>query len=224
VEERIELKFLLDMTDYYNLRRQLALFMSEDEHTTRDHGYVLSSLYFDDMYDSATYDKADGVEFHRKFRIRTYENGRTRLEFKEKNGNISAKESILLDEPLEKALIERDYNYLKENINEPLIAKILLKMKLDNLKPVHFIDYFREAYIFNDNEVRVTFDKDIIVYDTRNPNQKYKVLEPNKVIMEVKYRKYLPDTVRKVIFAKNHQTIPYSKYLMGWLKLNNWGV
>ncbi len=224
MEERIELKFLMELTDYYNLRRQLSLFMSEDEFVTHDHGYQLSSLYFDDLYDSATFDKADGVEYHRKFRIRTYENGRKRLEFKIKNGNISSKDSLLLDDELERALIERDNKVIKARISEPLIANIMLRMKLDNLKIKLFIDYFREAYVFKDNEVRITFDKDIIVYDVANTNQKYKVLEPNQVIMEVKYRKYLPDVVRKIIFAKHYQTIPYSKYLMGWLKLNNWGV
>jgi len=176
------------------------------------------------MYDSATYDKADGVEYHRKFRIRTYENGRKRLEFKVKNGNLTSKETLFLDDELEKALIERNFETIKLHIEEPLISNIFLKMKLDNLSAYLFIDYFREAYVFNDNEVRVTFDKDIMAYYLSNPKQKYKVLEPNQVVMEVKYRKYLPDAVRKVIFAKHYQTIPYSKYLMGWLKLNNWGV
>lgn len=198
--------------------------MREDEHVTRDHGYILSSLYFDDMYDSATFDKADGVEYHRKFRIRTYEDGRKRLEFKVKNGNITTKESVVLDDDLEKALIERDFEVLKQHLANQLIANIFLRMKLDDLRPQVFIDYFREAYVFNDDEVRVTFDQEISTYYRSSPTQRYKVLEPNKVVMEVKYRKYLPDAVRKIIFAKHYQTIPYSKYLMGWLKLNNWGV
>ena len=176
------------------------------------------------MYDSATHDKADGVEYHRKFRIRTYEDGRRRLEYKIKNGNLTMKETLVLDDDMEKALVGRDYSMIEKKLDLPLIKELFLKMKVDNLEVRQYVDYFREIYIFNNNEVRITFDRDLMVYNVANPNQKYKILEPNQIIMEVKYRKYLPDTIRKIVFQKHYHPIPYSKYLMGWLKLNNWGV
>ncbi len=224
MEERVELKFMVNIADYHHLKRQLELFMSEDEFSTHDRGYYLSSLYFDDMYDSATYEKADGVEYHKKYRIRKYEDGRKRLEYKVKNGNITIKESMFLDDFLETALIEGKTDIMANHVDSPLINNMLIKMKLDNMKPSLYIDYFREIYTFANNDIRITFDKDIVTYNEFNTNQKHKILEPQTMIMEVKFRKYLPSSIKKIVLHKNYQPIPYSKYLMGWLKLNNWGV
>lgn len=224
LQSRVELKFMLNIEDYKRLNRQLSLFLDADLNMTHDNGYNISSLYFDDMYDSGAYDKADGEEFHKKFRIRTYENGSKRLEFKIKNGTQTQKEVFDLTDNLEKALIDRDYDVLKNVIDNPLIKQIFVKMKLHDLKPKLYVDYFREIYIFNKDDVRITFDKDICTYNCYNRNIKYKILEPRTIIMEVKYRKHLPDHIRKIVFAKNYQIVPYSKYLMSWLKLNNWGV
>lgn len=224
MESRVELKFLINYEDYIQLSRQLKLLMDVDPNATNDNGYYLSSLYFDDMYDSATYDKADGVEYHRKFRIRTYENGKAQLEYKTKNQNITTKDILPLDKTLEEALINRDFKILGENLDKDLIKQIYVKMKLNNLKQTLYIDYFREAYVFLKDDIRITFDKDILVYNCYNKNIKYKVLEPRKVILEVKYRKTFPDFIRKVVLSKKHITIPYSKYFMGWLKLTNRGV
>lgn len=221
---RVELKFMLSTDEYLALRRQLNLIMESDKNVTHNLGYNLSSLYYDDMYDSATYEKADGVEFHRKFRIRYYDNGNINLEFKVKNQNITTKEVVVIDNELDDALTKRNYESLKKKIHDDLIARIFIQMKTNNLKPRLYVDYFREAYTFNNNDVRITFDKDIITYNWYNSNIKYKVLEPKQVIMEVKYTKTLPDFIRHVVFAKKYQVIPYSKYLMSWLKLNNLGV
>jgi len=224
LESRVELKFLINYEDYRHLNRQLKLIMETDPNITRDNGYHLSSLYFDDLYDSATYDKADGVEYHRKFRIRKYENGKTQLEYKTKNGNLTSKEIVPLNLELEEALIKRKYDIIRENLDKPLLKQIFVKMKTNDLKPKLFIDYFREVYIFHNSDVRITFDKDILAYNCYNKNIKYKILEPRKLILEVKYTKSIPESIRKIIFSRNFQPIPYSKYLMGWLKLTNWGV
>lgn len=221
---RVELKFMITFDDYKHLSRQLKLIMDTDPNTTRDNGYYLSSLYFDDLYDSATYDKADGVEFHRKFRIRTYENGNSRLEYKTKNGNLTTKDFQPLTKELETALIERNYEVIRKNLDKPLIKQIFVKMKIADLKPRLYIDYDREIYIFHNNDVRITFDKDIIAYNCYNKTMRHKVLEPRKMILEVKYTKNMPDYIRKVVLKKNYQPVPFSKYMMGWLKLNNWGV
>ena len=222
--KRVELKFMLNYEEYKILRRKLSLILDSDEFATYDNSYYLSSLYYDDMYDSATYDKADGVEYHRKFRIRTYENGNKKLEYKTKNGTITTKQTLNINQDFEKILINRDFDEIKKHIEEPLINDLFIKMKVNDLRPRLYVDYLREAYVFNKGDVRITFDKDILAYNCYNVNNKYKILEPRKLIMEVKYSSYLPDYIRKIIFQKNYQTIPYSKYLMCWLKINNWGV
>ncbi|MBN2541030.1 MAG: polyphosphate polymerase domain-containing protein [Bacilli bacterium] len=224
MEERIELKFLIHLADYHHLRRQLELFMQQDEYATHDNGYHLQSLYFDDMYDSATYDKADGIEYHKKFRIRSFENGTKRLEYKVKNGNLTQKETMFLEDELEQSLIQSDTQVMESHLEEPLIKTLFLGMKLNHLEPKLYIDYFREIYTFANNEIRITFDQNLEVRSFENPKQIYKLLEQNQIIMEVKYRSYFPTAIKKIVLVKNYQPIPYSKFLMGWLKLNNWGV
>ncbi len=224
MEERVELKFLIHPADYHHLRRQLELFMDTDEFSTHDNGYHLTSLYFDDMYDSATYDKADGVEYHKKFRIREYENGSRRLEYKIKNGNLTQKETLFLQPDLEEALKSGDWKRIETELEQPLLKNFYVAMKLNHLQPKIYIHYFREIYTFNNNDIRITFDSNLEAGTYDYPNQTYKLLEPNQMIMEVKYRKHLPTSIKKVVLVKNYQPIPYSKYLMGWLKLNNWGV
>ncbi|MBI9009128.1 MAG: polyphosphate polymerase domain-containing protein [Tenericutes bacterium] len=224
MDTRVELKFMINYEDYKHLNRQLNLIMDTDPNITRDNGYNLSSLYFDDMYDSATHDKAGGTEFHKKFRIRTYENGKKQLEYKTKNGNLTSKDTLPLTDELEEALIKRNYDVIRDNLDKELLKQIFIKMKMNDLKPRLYIDYFREVYIFHNSDVRITFDKDITAYNCYNKYNKYKILEPRTIILEVKYTKSIPEAIRKIVFSRNFQTVPYSKYLMGWLKLTNWGV
>ncbi len=224
MKTRVELKFLISIDDYVHLKRQVASVMEKDAFMTRDEGYLLSTLYFDDLYDSAVYDKADGIEFHRKYRIRTYENGHMALEFKTKNATLTTKESLTLDDTLANALSTMDDQIIKAYADKDLVRRLLIRMKSDHLKPRLVIDYLREAYIFHKDDVRVTFDKDIYVYNCYNKHKRLKVLEPRTMIMEVKYNTYLPDTIRKIVLTRKYQAIPYSKYLMGWLKLADWGV
>lgn len=224
MKTRVELKFLITIDDYVHLKRQVASVMDKDAHMANDEGYHLSTLYFDDLYDSAVYDKADGIEFHRKYRIRTYENGHQALEFKTKNATLTTKEILVLDEPLAKGLLAMDDKIIKAYADQDLVRRLLIRIKADHLKPKLTIDYLREAYIFHKDEVRITFDKDIYVYHCYNKHKRLKVLEPRTMIMEVKYNTYLPDVIRKIVLARKYQAIPYSKYLMGWLKLSDWGA
>ncbi len=129
-----------------------------------------------------------------------------------------------MSDELEEALIKRKYDVIRDNLDIELLKQIFVKMKTNDLKPRLYIDYFREVYIFHKSDVRITFDKDILAYNCYNKYNKYKILEPRKIILEVKYTKSIPEAIRKIIFSRKFQPVPYSKYLMGWLKLTNWGV
>lgn len=216
---RTELKFLIRYDEYVHLRNQIRLLMSLDPHANDQiSSYAISSLYFDDMYDSHVLEKADGIECHQKFRIRQYGIESKRLEYKTKIGNMTSKQSLWLTDELADALIKRDYPVLYQSIQEPLISHIITKMKLDDLKPVLFVDYLREAYTYKEGDVRVTFDTDIetTIFD-RMVKMKRKVLEPAQIMLEVKYTEILPEFIRKIIFFRNFQMVSYSKYYMSWL-------
>lgn len=217
--KRTELKFMIGLEEYHKLANQLALALQRDIHGTNASGsYSIHSLYFDDLYDSRVMEKADGIEYHQKFRLRTYAGGQTRLEHKTKVGNLTNKESIWVSSELETALMNRDFERLYQRLDHPMIEQMVIRMKLDDLRPILSIDYDREAYIYPEGDVRITFDKNIVTYLWEREHLfKHKVLEPRNLILEVKYTEILPEFIRKLVFFKNFQLISYSKYYMSWL-------
>lgn len=219
--KRTELKFIITLDDYYKLRMELSAVMKLDSYSSLEtRKYHIQSLYFDDLYDSHVMEKADGIEYHQKYRIRTYEGGTKRLEYKTKVGNLTAKQSFWLTKEMDFALLNQDYSILYQAIDNPLIEQMVIRMKLDHLKPSMWIDYDREAYTYPIGDVRITFDQNIeaSLYG-RDFAYKRKVLEPKTLILEVKYTELLPDIISKIVMHRNFQVLSYSKYYMGWLLL-----
>lgn len=219
---RTELKFLLSPDEVVQLQNQLRLVMNRDLHADAKTGeYAVSSIYYDDLYCSRVGEKADGVEYHQKYRVRSYAGGRSRLEFKTKIGNLTAKETVWLDADMKDALVAADPERVGRYASIRLMADVLVQMKLDLLRPALVVDYVREAYTFPQGDVRVTFDKDVEarLWES-DPAFFRRVLEPGMTVLEVKYTGYLPETLRKILFFKNYQVVSYSKYYMGWVLLN----
>lgn len=217
--KRTELKFIITIDEYHKLKNEVKHLMSLDTHAkVVDRMYHVRSLYFDDLYDSHVLEKADGIEFHQKYRIRSYDNTACRLEYKTKVGTLTSKQSMWLTEDLEEAIKHQNFSVLYLHLDEPLLDQMISRMKLDHLKPSLWIDYDREAYTHPIGETRITFDKSLTVSDYgRNHEFKRKILEPRTMILEVKYTSFLPDFISKVIFHRNFQPMSYSKYYMGWL-------
>ncbi|MDD3122094.1 MAG: polyphosphate polymerase domain-containing protein [Candidatus Izemoplasmatales bacterium] len=221
--KRTELKYIITFDDYYKLKNELRFLMDLDAHSsieTKD--YHIKSLYFDDVYDSHVMEKADGVEFHQKFRIRSYGDENARLEYKTKVGNLTSKQSMWLLNGLENAIMNQNYDFLFRYIKEPLIEQLVVRMKMDHLKPVIWVDYDREAYTYSVGDVRITFDKNIeaSIFNRAYPFTR-RILEPKTMILEVKYTEILPDFINKVVMHRNFQVLSYSKYYMSWLLLES---
>lgn len=215
---RTELKFLITLDEYRKLQRELKMICELDQHTDTSVGhYHIQSLYFDDLYDSRVMEKADGIELHQKYRVRTYNNGGIRLEYKTKSGQLTSKQQLWLNDESHEAILHQNYAYFYQHLDEPLIEQMMIRMKLDHLKPSLYIDYDREAYIYPVGDTRITFDKNITVSDYLRPQFKRNVLEPKMICLEVKYTEVFPDILSKVVFHRNYQVLAFSKYYMGWL-------
>lgn len=221
--KRTELKFLITYQEYRKLRDQLSLLMTIDSHAdSNSRDYFVSSVYFDDLYQSRVGEKADGIEYHQKFRLRSYSPDDVRLEYKTKVGQLTGKESIWVTPELSRALINQDFDVLYQHLDIPMIADIVTRMKLDNLHPEVVVDYHREAYVYPQGDVRITFDKDIVAYRFGNDSAfSQRVHENGFMILEVKYTEYIPEVIRKVIFSNKFQVSSFSKYYMGWVILFN---
>ena len=67
---RHELKYFINPAEMEALRQRLRGALSMDEHCVGGRPYAIRSLYFDDVDDSAFYDKQAGVMHRDKYRIR----------------------------------------------------------------------------------------------------------------------------------------------------------
>ncbi len=219
---RAELKFLITFDEYIKLRTQLRAIMDLDLYAKEtSNEYYLESIYFDDLYDSRLFEKSDGLEYHQKFRIRDYENGVSRLEYKTKIGNMTNKSTVWLSIELRQALLDRDYSVIEQHLDKPLIEDLYVRMKTDDMKPVVLITYSREAYVYPHGDIRITFDKNVEAarFD-QDKRFRRKVFEPKYLMLEVKYSGLMPEHIRTIVFQKDFQQIAYSKYYMGWLLVN----
>ena len=216
---RHELKFLISESEEKALQERWKPIISYDKHAGPT-GYTIRSLYFDDYYEAALYDKLAGVNERQKYRIRIYD-GRDdviRLERKEKVGQYINKTgaSLTLRE-LESLFCGNTSEFLSRS--EKLCQDFYLEIVTNGLHPVVLVDYERVPFVFPYGDVRVTFDEHVRagawagdLFDMDTPA--YEVLPPGTCILEVKFTEYLPDVVRDLLPTADAARVAASKYVM----------
>ena len=124
--------------------------MKVDAHACANNQYAIRSLYFDDVYNSAYYDKVNGVEKRNKYRIRLYnhQHDLIRLEKKGKVGQYILKESETIPRDLCMRILDGDIDFLSSSTSQ-LQTGLYIQMKTNLLRPVVIVDYLREAYILH---------------------------------------------------------------------------
>ena len=217
---RHELKYFIHYHQYIELRERLQSVMQRDFFALEDGNYHVRSLYFDDAYDSALYEKSFGVFRRDKYRIRIYNkcDSRIKLERKSKYGQYIGKESVTLTRPQYDQIMDHHFSSLFRSNNQLLMDFCLLSVN-QVLRPKVIVDYEREAYITNPGEVRITFDK--MVRAGINSND---IFDGNLVtinafhqpimIMEVKFNEFLPENVRMLLQMDSHERAAISKYVI----------
>lgn len=218
---RYELKFLLTKKWAEVLKNRLSLIMDKDTNSLNSNGeYYIRSLYFDDVFNTAYYDKLNGVYERQKYRIRYYnfDDSYVTLELKGKKGNLSYKrrDNITRDEYF--LLINKYYD--KINIKDRDVLKEFIDtIKNKNLKPSVIVDYTRIAYTYSYEDVRITFDENIksggFNYELFNKDiYLSNVLDSDDVILEVKYNNKLPSFLNDVIKTVPMVRIAVSKFAL----------
>lgn len=93
---RHEQKYLMNMAQYQELVPVIHAMLDQDKHVKDTGEYMIRSLYFDDMYQSAYQEKLSGVYSRKKYRIRIYncQSQVIHLECKYKQGPYICKESL----------------------------------------------------------------------------------------------------------------------------------
>jgi hypothetical protein len=154
--------------------------------------------------------------------VRTYLNNlddvpkKWNFEIKNKDYNsVSKKKFSINHAELTDMFLLRNYRELL-NKNFETINKIY--------KPTYVVCYFREAYnsdIFS--HCRITIDKDIICnkfsvnFMTELKQNKNFVIDPRKKLLELKYSRFLPESLSDVFQSLNLSQVTFSKYVDGIL-------
>ena len=82
------------------------------------------------------------------------------------------------------------------------------------------IDYERTPFVMEAGDVRVTFDENVRacsggekLFDPRLPM--LYLLEPGKLVLEVKFTEFLPDLVRRALPPRSSELTAVSKFVLG---------
>lgn len=202
---RHELKYYINYDVYHTLRKRLQTVIQMDENMPDEEGYLVSSIYFDDMYHSALEEKVAGTRFRKKFRIRSYElnNQLIRLECKSKYNEYISKTSAKISLEEYQQIMSGNYDNLILR-NEQVCKELFCYNRTKRLKPVVVVEYRREAYISPLGNVRITFDKEISS-STGNLDMfatdyhTTKVLPDDIMVLEVKYDDYIPSHILSIL-------------------------
>ena len=202
---RHELKFFINEMQYFVLSGILDRVLHRDPNGDEYNEYHIRSLYFDTEFNTALFDKMDGVQNRDKYRIRIYNfsDKVIKLECKTKVGSLISKRSLTIPKLLCEQLMAGDPTGL-ETTKSGLLNDVYREMTIHLLRPVVLVDYVREAYQHPAEEVRITFDKQLRTglrsTDLFNPYvPTISPFDNNEMILEVKYNRVLPPYIRDLL-------------------------
>ena len=216
MEYRHEIKHLITQADAIAIRNNLTAIAESDPHVKDDGSYTIRSLYFDDMRNTALWEKLDGVNERRKFRIRYYNDDLSfiMLECKQKRDNVGCKLQQRLTEEEVRKIMNGDISWMATS-GKPLLVTLYVEMKSKQLKPKCVVEYKRIPFVYGPGNVRVTIDWNI---RTGPPGQ---FLDPagltlpvdgDPMLLEVKWDEYLPNAIRRAADLKGRYQGAFSKY------------
>ena len=218
--ERHELKYFINKGDMIALGHKLGGIMKADSHADERGEYFIRSLYFDDAYNTAYYDKMSGVMGRDKYRIRIYNlsDQVIFLERKRKVGDLIQKSSARISRKLCEQLMDGNPKGLLK-AQHPLLDDMYREMRTKLLRPVVIVDYTRETFVLPVENVRITFDKQLRTAgratDLFNPHLRtVSPLDDGREILEVKYDHFLPDTVSALLSDTPAVRSAISKYVL----------
>lgn len=192
---RHEYKYLISRASAELLKQRLKGFMRHDPHTGPTGRYTIRSLYFDDLSADAFYDKVSGVDNRTKYRIRcyNYSDKMFKLEKKEKKGHLTRKTAQTLTLSQVQVIQENPRAFCADGLAEEL----RLYCSSRGGRPMVLVDYDRTPFVCADGNTRITIDENLrtLPYQGNlfaSPHAMIPVMEPEQVILEVKFDDFLP--------------------------------
>lgn len=215
---RHELKYEIGIPEYLMLRQRLGPLLRRDAHAGAAGRYAITSLYFDNCFDRALREKADGINRREKFRLRRYNGDLSHitLEKKQKVNQLCLKSSTLISRVCCQRLLLGEANWLPEDA-DGLLRELDFKIKTQLLRPRTLVHYVREPYVYGPGNVRVTFDMNLCTGMSstdflREAGAMVPAIRPGRMILEIKYDGFLPDAVADALQVGVLRVGAFSKY------------
>ncbi len=215
---RHEYKIFLNYSDYLTVRSRLRAVIPHDNHVDETGEYKIRSLYFDNLYNKALYEKISGVSIRDKFRIRCYNDNYDfiKLEKKSKINGMCSKVSETVTKDEVRRIIQGDTEWML-NSDRQLVSELYAKMKTEQLRPKVIVDYNREPFVYSAGNVRITLDRNVRTsinsVDMLNPDVPTVLAEGQTIILEVKYDNYKPTMISDIVMVQDRLISSFSKYV-----------
>ena len=217
---RHEYKYLISRADAELLKLRLPHIMERDPHAGESGCYTIRSLYFDDVNAAAYYEKTDGIDKRTKYRIRfyNYDGSSIKLEKKQKLGNLTRKTAQTITKSDARALEYALSTGCPDN-PEGLTDELRLACLNRGLRPKVLVDYDRTPFLCRAGNTRITIDENLrtrpyIAHLFASPRAMTPVLEPDQVILEVKFDDFLPGYLADALADIPKVNMAISKFAM----------
>lgn len=217
---RKEIKYVITIQDFIKIKSQLESVMEYDANSGEE-GYSIRTLYFDSVYDSDLYNNLDGCMEKAKIRLRYYNDNteNLKLEYKCKSGSDGVKYSLSVSKEESIKIISGNFECLI-NRDDHISKHLYVRMLRGAYAPKAIVEYKRIAFVLPISNIRITFDRGIRVASTAFEFfSKYAPVSPimptDRGILEIKYDKFLPSTLKNIIQVVDRLPVANSKYVQG---------
>jgi len=216
---RHEYKFLISRGSSELLKLRLRHFMEPDPHVGPTGQYTIRSLYFDDAVYDAFHDKVSGVDDRTKYRIRcyNYSDKVLKLEKKEKKGHLTRKTAQTLTAADVRSLLDNPRRPCPDHA-DGLSRELWLLCNTRGGRPAVLVDYDRTPFVCADGNTRITLDENLrtVPYGTDlfSKGIAIPVMEPDQVILEVKFDDFLPGYLNSCLLDIPKDPMAISKFAL----------
>ena len=216
---RVEDKFICSEQDLLLLQARLQTVLKPDENQTGAEGYRITSVYFDDLFDTHLQDTVDGNRLREKYRIRIYNGSfdviKLEIKYKRDSRVMKRTQEITLDQ-MRELMSGQCVRTENESMENP-ITLFNLGIADRGLRPKMIIEYDRSAYVYVPGNVRITLDRNIRASEqmdafTNGQKIAYEYIREWDRVLEVKYDEFLPGFIAGMLETGNLSQTSYSKY------------
>ena len=215
VFKRYEFKYIITQTQKAKLLKAMEPYMDLDQYGRT----VIRNIYFDTDNYRLIRKSIEGPTYKEKLRIRSYDRAEPKstvfVELKKKYQSVVYKRRLSLSESSAMNWISGEESCVEETQISKEIEYFL--SYYENLHPVVFLSYEREAYYsLSGDDFRITFDDTILCRQEELSLESdvwgIPILEEDKILMEIKCSAGIPLWLLHILSEEHIYKTSFSKY------------